>query len=335
MMVIVVIYSYMYWGNLLGSGTPAGKALAYLSNQFEVVDNFVKETRARQSGETTDTERDTVVSANEAAPDKTTPTDEQNTPAHETVVSEEVEQTSQQQPAQTEPHPADSQAVKPIAANSTPSDDTADSVSRPEQPAETQTVAEQPVSVTYQYNQQRVTQDSSGNVSAAKVAPPQNASMAESGTQAEPQVEIPADEAPAAPDKQAGTRFVTPEIEQQLNNVDDSGHVINPSIPGEAVRQSWVEARKSFYRRDYEKSIENYKKVIENTQDNFDAYGELGNVYFNQGKNKEAADAYFQAASILIKHGQLRRAYSLMGLLRRLDAEKSQELYQLLEQSKS
>jgi tetratricopeptide (TPR) repeat protein len=75
--------------------------------------------------------------------------------------------------------------------------------------------------------------------------------------------------------------------------------------------------------------------VIDNTEDNFDAYGELGNVYFNQGKKQQAASAYFEAAAILIKKGQVNRAQSLMGLLRHLDKAKADELQALIESATS
>ena len=70
--------------------------------------------------------------------------------------------------------------------------------------------------------------------------------------------------------------------------------------------------------------------MIANTTDNFDAYGELGNVYFNQGKKTEAAASYYEAAAILVKLGQARRADSLMSLLNYLDAEKATQLRELI-----
>jgi tetratricopeptide (TPR) repeat protein len=132
-----------------------------------------------------------------------------------------------------------------------------------------------------------------------------------------------------------GEKFIPPEIEKQLSNVDEQGKVIDPSQASISVKESWVTARKSFYQRDYEKSIQSYQDVIDNTEDNFDAYGELGNVYFNQGKKQQAASAYFEAAAILIKKGQVNRAQSLMGLLRHLDKAKAEELQALIESARS
>ncbi len=129
--------------------------------------------------------------------------------------------------------------------------------------------------------------------------------------------------------------FVTAEIEQQLKNVDEQGKVINETLPQDMMRNTWIAARKFFFQRKYELSEQNYQKVIENTTDNFDAYGELGNVYFNQGKKQQAASAYFEAASILLRKGEARRARSLTGLLRQLDKVKANELQALIDSDKS
>ena len=133
----------------------------------------------------------------------------------------------------------------------------------------------------------------------------------------------------------AQDKFVSTALEKQLDNVDNHGKVIDKSLPGDAVRESWITARKSFYQRKYELSEKSYHDVIDNTTDNFDAYGELGNVYFNQGKKEKAAQAYFEAASILVRMGEARRAQSLMGLLRHLDKNRADDLQKLIESSAS
>jgi tetratricopeptide (TPR) repeat protein len=97
------------------------------------------------------------------------------------------------------------------------------------------------------------------------------------------------------------------------------------------VRASWITARRSFFQRKYDLSEQNYRHVIESTEDNFDAYGELGNVYFNQGKKQQAAAAYFEAAAILVRKGQIDRAKSMVGLLNLLDKARADKLQKLIE----
>jgi hypothetical protein len=125
--------------------------------------------------------------------------------------------------------------------------------------------------------------------------------------------------------------FVPAEVNRQLDNISERGEIIDPSQPTGAIRDKWIEARKLFYQRNYALSEQAYKQVIDSTKDNFDAYGELGNVYFKQHKDKEAASAYFEAAAILIRKGQAYRARSLVGLMRHLDKNKAVELQQLLD----
>lgn len=255
LLIVVVIYGYMFWGNLAGEDTPAGKAIAYLSDEFVEVESFVDAVKSKQAE-----------LANE------------RTPAEKPVVPAEPELTAE---------PSSTLNV--------------------EQPA----IVKQPV---------------------------EQSSMTASNTEADSkdtEVTANAPISPPAAMNATGEKFISPEIEKQLSNVDERGKVIDPSQASISVKESWITARKSFYQRDYEKSIQSYQDVIDNTEDNFDAYGELGNVYFNQGKKQQAASAYFEAAAILIKKGQVNRAQSLMGLLRHLDKAKAEELQALIESARS
>ncbi|MBE9563827.1 MAG: tetratricopeptide repeat protein [Proteobacteria bacterium] len=135
--------------------------------------------------------------------------------------------------------------------------------------------------------------------------------------------------------KTSNDTFVSADVEKQLKNVDDHGKVIDPVRQQSAVRDNWVMARKSFFQRKYDLSEKSYQNVIDSTTDNHDAYGELGNVYFNQGKKQQAASAYFEAASILVRKGQVSRARTLVGLLRQLDSAKASELQALIDSTVS
>jgi len=284
LLIIVVIYGYMFWGNLLGEDTPAGKAVAYLSEEFPVVEEFVAAVKEKQA----------KLSDAEDAPSAS----------------------------------SESTAAAPV--------------------------------VSYSYNQTQVTQDAEGVVEKSEptAAAGTGAAPAAQALTDQPSVrQVPADMAPGSSrssaamttdarsmrdqpaqpqmQPQAEEKFVPAEVEKQLNNVDEQGKVIDPALASEEVRKNWVTARKSFYQRNYEQSEKSYQQVIDSTEDNFDAYGELGNVYFNQGKNKQAASAYYEAAAILVKKGQANRARSLMGLLRHLDRTKADELQKLIDSSAS
>ena len=280
LLVIVVIYGYMFWGNLLGEDTPAGKAIAYLSEEFPAVEEFVAAVREKQA----------TLSGSEDAPSDSS----ESTPAAP-VVSYSYNQTQVTQDAQgmvekTEPAAAGAGASAAL---------TAEAAARQPSPG---------------------------------MAPGSSSSSAAMTTDART---IQAQPVQPRMQPQAEEKFVSAEIEKQLDNVDDQGKVIDPALASEQVRANWINARKSFYQRQYEQSEKSYQQVIDSTEDNFDAYGELGNVYFNQGKNKQAASAYYEAAAILVKKGQVNRARSLMGLLRHLDRTKADELQKLIDSSAS
>lgn len=277
LLIVVVIYGYMFWGNLAGKDTPAGKALAYLSHEFVEVEEFINAVKEKQG----------QLSAEQTS--------------HEPMPSE---------PAPSEPLPSAASAEETVASSN---------------------VRQTPVSISYSHNQMQVRQNSSGDYeSQAARMPVSNTATRNSGQKQRAEPAPVVTEAANAQDK-----FVSTAVEQQLDNVDNNGKVIDKSLPGDAVRESWITARKSFYQRKYELSEKSYHDVIDNTTDNFDAYGELGNVYFNQGKNEKAAQAYFEAASILVRMGEARRAQSLMGLLRHLDKNRADDLQKLIESSAS
>jgi len=286
LVIVAVIYGYMFWGNLAGKDTPVGKALAYLSDEFVEVREFVDAVKAKQAK---------LEGSQKAA------TNEQISEATE-VTATPSEQTS---------------GTEAVISN----------------------VEQQPVSITYN-NNNRVEQSS--------VAPEAEAPLAEAAAMAEVQTAQSSVDSPdltkdqiVSNSTQQDTQsevavnetrevFVSPDIEKQLDQVDNTGKIV--SEPQQSnVRETWITARKAFYQRNYELSEQSYQKVIDSTEDNFDAYGELGNVYFNQGKNKQAAAAYFEAAAIMVHKGQVNRARSLMGLLRHLDKSKADELQKLID----
>ncbi len=158
----------------------------------------------------------------------------------------------------------------------------------------------------------------------------------------------PADEAAATGGEAAGESgaeqqasadsvYVPPEIESALNQLHNDGSVedaLAMQQVDKSAEQLIIDARNAFYRRDYEASIGAYKQLIANDKGNYDAYGELGNVYFTQGNMELAAEAYYQAATILISRGDVQRAASLVGFLSSVDAEKAKKLGDLLRQDK-
>lgn len=239
--VLALTYAYVYWDNLTGEDTPAGKALAYLSEEFDEVREFLDEYDISTGGEADEV----VAEAESTAVDVAAPA---------------------QQPAQ---QPPQQPLQQPVAAV------------QPTQPVQPQPMTRpQPGSET---------------------RPPMQPFASR---EPQPPVEPAQAPSPAASAAAAGTEVST--------------------------RELWIDARKEFHRGNIEASVNNYKAVIANSENNYDAYGELGNVYLNSGNRKEAAAAYYEAAAILVKQGQRARAASLMHMLGRLDPGKAQALQNLL-----
>jgi tetratricopeptide (TPR) repeat protein len=292
LLIVAVIYGYMFWGNLTGKDTPVGEAVAYLSKEFKSVDSFVTAVKEKQA-----------------------------------KLSSEREETEADKPAVTAVHETDKPEMgKPETAGN--------------EAAASTSLQSSPVTISYSHNKTQVRQRSDGlmDTSAEKMTEKPAASANDTTTAnviAEPVAVAAEQSVPPVIEKgdaaKADHHFVPDEVAKQLDNVDDHGRVIDSSMQSDDVRSTWIKARKSFYQRKYEQSEQAYLKVIGDTEDNFDAYGELGNVYFNQGKKAQAAEAYYQAASILVRKGQVQRVKSLMGLMRHLDKSKAEELQKLID----
>lgn len=322
LLIVLVIYGYMFWGNLLGKDTPAGKAIAYLSSEFVVVDEFMNAVREKQAGLKTArnqaAEESGTVSLHRASEDRpvTDPVPDNIQAAAVNDASEAVHQ-----PGSDVETSASNEQDALQAAETIPDEDTLGEVDDAD--ASTADLAlPVPQGALIQGEIPRQTHGGDATVDSANAV-----------TASDTEVASPVDIAPAQESATVDETetFVSAEIEKQLDNVDDSGRVIDEAQKLAVVRDNWITARKSFYQRRYDLCEKSYQFVINNTRDNHDAYGELGNVYFNQGKNEQAAAAYFEAAAILVKKGQIRRARSLVGLLRHLDETRASELQQLIE----
>jgi outer membrane biosynthesis protein TonB len=238
--VLALTYAYVYWDNLTGEDTPAGKALAYLSEEFDEVREFLDEYDISTGGEADEV----VAEAESTAVDVAAPAQQ---PLQQPVVAVQPTQPVQPQP-----------------------------MTRPEPGSETR----------------------------PPMQPPAQTMQPFASREPQPPVEPAQAPSPAASTAAAGAEVST--------------------------RELWIDARKEFHRGNIEASVNNYKAVIANSENNYDAYGELGNVYLNSGNRKEAAAAYYEAAAILVKQGQRARAASLMHMLGRLDPGKAQALQNLL-----
>lgn len=94
------------------------------------------------------------------------------------------------------------------------------------------------------------------------------------------------------------------------------------------TRKILTRARNAFWRGDMEESEKAYRELTEHEELDPNAYGELGNVYYAQGKWKEAGKAYYEAAARLIDLKQTYQVNYLYRVIQGLDAESAKKLKQ-------
>lgn len=95
-------------------------------------------------------------------------------------------------------------------------------------------------------------------------------------------------------------------------------------------RELLISARSAFNNGDMKNSEKYYQQLSELDNDNPDIFGELGNVYYSQGKWSEAAQAYYEAATRLIEHGNKSQVMYLQRVMQGLDADYAEKLAQLI-----
>jgi tetratricopeptide (TPR) repeat protein len=106
------------------------------------------------------------------------------------------------------------------------------------------------------------------------------------------------------------------------------------AVTAEQILNTWQQARIAAWYGDYARAIEHYQTVITLQPDNFDAYGEMGNIMLYAGDRDGAVAAYYQAARLLNETPYRHFAWYLLNVIAGLDPQVAEMLYQeLLEQS--
>jgi hypothetical protein len=296
-LVLALTYAYVYWDNLTGEDTPAGKAIAYLSVEYDEVREFL---------DSYDFDGDKPV---DAIPPE---------PANRAVETASVPQVTP---------PSRPQARPPAQQQPMPE--------RPmQQPARPQPMAQQQAVQTSPMMQQQAVQTSP--MMQQQALPPQAmrprpSVPPQAMLQQQPPVQQPAQRT-MPPRGMPQQPPAMPQVQTESAPTPADQRAADADAPI-SMRELWISAREEFHRGNFDASIRNYQKVIASSTDNFDAYGEMGNVYLRMGSPAEAANAYYEAAEILVRKGQLRRAGSLIPMLQRLDRSKAEELNQLLANS--
>ena len=291
--VLALTYAYVYWDNLTGEDTPAGKLITYLSTEYDEVREFLDEygLAGKETGGVAETApaQDAIETA--SVPQVTVPPQPQIQPV-------------QQRPAPAQP------AMLPVEQRAVPAQPMMQPAQAPSLPP------------------QAMMQPPARQQQSARPAYPGTQQPSPSQPARQP---FPVRQQLQSPPVMSQTQPMSPERRPVSQTGDQAGAAEEPAT----TRELWISAREEYHRGNIDGSIRIYKEVIASSTDNYDAYGELGNVYLSRGYDREAAGAYFEAASILVKTGQIGRASSLLPMLGRLDRARAEELNQLIRDATS
>lgn len=87
---------------------------------------------------------------------------------------------------------------------------------------------------------------------------------------------------------------------------------LGPFSKKEGADETLGQAREAYARGDAEGAIRAYSELVKKNPSNMDAQGELGNVYYMTGRLPEAAQAFYEAAKLMIEQNQIGRAQALL-----------------------
>ena len=141
----------------------------------------------------------------------------------------------------------------------------------------------------------------------------------------------PVPEAAAAPDVAESAAAPMPSSVEPVAASEEAAQ--DPASQAEADEavpyyQLLASAREAYWLRDYQTAEDFYRRMIADDPDNPDGYGELANMYFNQGNWEAAASAYYEAGSRLVKAGLLAPARELVDVIRGLNGPQADALDQ-------
>jgi thioredoxin-like negative regulator of GroEL len=92
-------------------------------------------------------------------------------------------------------------------------------------------------------------------------------------------------------------------------------------------------AREAFARGDVDGAVAIYNEYIKSNANDPDARGELGNVYYMTGRLPEAAQAYYDAAKLLLDKKELDRVDELLPVIAQVNPMMADELVQKLHEA--
>lgn len=106
----------------------------------------------------------------------------------------------------------------------------------------------------------------------------------------------------------------------------------DPSGSAQMALDVWQTARRAAWDGNSDAAVENYRALIQLQPENYDAYGEMGNVMLQQGDTQGAVDAFSQAATLLQQSGYQQAAWHVINIVAQLDQTRADALHKTLSQ---
>ena len=137
---------------------------------------------------------------------------------------------------------------------------------------------------------------------------------------------IPVEAAPTVAEDPEPTPEITPAAEPLAAPEQEKAPQTVADTATETPYEVMAKARESYWLRDFEAAEQHYRKLTQIDPDNPDGYGEMGNMYFSQGKWDEAAAAFYEAGTRLVKSDHLVQAQQLVEVIRGLNGPQAEDL---------
>ena len=124
------------------------------------------------------------------------------------------------------------------------------------------------------------------------------------------------------PAKEKASTKVAPKATHPVSSAVRTKKSVSAKTPAKPPAESLVamadQARAAYWHGDIARAIADYQALIKrHPQPRW--YGELGNIYYQTGRPRQAAESYYHAARALIATGRPLEAGALLPTLQRLD----------------
>ena len=141
----------------------------------------------------------------------------------------------------------------------------------------------------------------------------------------------PVEAAPIVTEEPASTPEITPATEPLAAPGQEEMPETVDDTPVETPYEVMAKARESYWLRDFDAAEQHYRTLTQIDPDNPDGYGEMGNMYFSQGKWDDAAAAFYEAGTRLVKSGHVVQAQQLVEVIRGLNGPQADGLQALVD----